>query len=467
MATKKAKSSAKAKSSWSKSKSKPSEKVEADAPLAQTTSGGGPVVLLPAELAPSWGGTNAPKGAKVPAGWTWGKSGGPTTDYDRALEPNALQETARGSLGWLDVAGGKALVLGDEQTTVWLPTDDGGVVVRGPDVSADDADAVRDSVPTKGWKDYVDALTLKDGRVFLFDSAFPGAAKPEAIEADDGVAVGEPGPGTYAVSFAQSGTTDFIRLSRGGAAVAAKPNARAKAKKPAAAKKAANDGPAWKTQRVAQAALPKNPNLDGQSGLSLSRPGPGGVIIGRERGMPAEARYVRIAADGTRTFFSEPGELMYAHFSADGRTILAATLDRRLLDFPADGDTKQATPRLTFDKRVWSIQPLSPTRAIVALDGEVRLVGLDGTWRVLDSVGIAPVQVPIVDVLGGGRWVLVGRDPKVRLFAVVGDTLRLVQSWVQTQGGMVSIAGRPFLYAKGQLDKDEVLNLDEVYETLT
>lgn len=465
MATKKAKSPPNAKSS--SSQSKPAAKAKAPAKaaaLAETTSGGGPVVLLPAEHAASWRGTGAPKGAKVPAGWTWGKSGGPTTDYDRALEPNDFKETARGSLGWLDVAGGQALVLGDEQTTVWLPTDDGGVVVRGPDVSAADAAAVRASVPTSGWKHYLDGLTLKDGRVFLFDSAFPGAAKPELIRADDGVAVGKPGPGTYTVAIAQSGTTDFIRLSRGDKATAktAKPKA-APGKKAAAP---ASDGPAWKTQRVAHAALPKNPNLDGKTGLSLSRQGNGGVLIGRERGLPAKARYVRIASDGTRTFISEPGELMSADFSADGRTILAATLDQKLLDFPADGDTKQATPRLTCEARVWSIQPLSRTRAVVAVDAEVLLVGLDGTWRVLDGVRVAPIQVPIVDVLGGGRWVLVGRDPKILLFAVVGDMLRLVQSWTQTDGGMVARDGRPFLYAKGQLDMDEVLNLDEVYPTI-
>ncbi|MEW6433994.1 MAG: Imm21 family immunity protein [Myxococcota bacterium] len=464
MATKKAKSSPKAKSS---SKSKPAEVAKApakDAALPETTSGGGPVVLVPAEHAASWRGTSAPKGAKVPAGWTWGKSGGPTTDYDRALEPNDLKETARGSLGWLDVAGGQALILGDEQTTVWLPTDDGGVVVRGPDVSAADPVAVRASVPASGWKHYLDGLTLKDGRVFLFDSAFPGAPKPEQIKADDGVAVGKPGPGTYTVSFAQSGTTDFIRLSRGG-----KASAKAAKPKPAPAKKAAapaSDGPAWKTRRVAHAALPKTPNLDGKTGLSLSRQGPGGVILGRERGAPAKARYVRVAADGTRTFISQPGELMYADFSADGRTILAATLDQKLIDFPAGGDTTQATPRLTCKARVWSIQPLSPTRAVVAVDAEVMLIGLDGTWRVLDGVRVAPIQVPMIDVLGGGRWVLVGRDPKIHLFAIVGDMLRLVQTWVQTQGGMVARDGRPFLYAKGQLDMDEVLNLDEVYPTI-
>ncbi|GMU63320.1 MAG: hypothetical protein AMXMBFR34_50830 [Myxococcaceae bacterium] len=94
--------------------------------LPETTSGGGPVVLLPAEVAAAWRGTLAPPGATVPPGWTWGKRGGPRTDYDRALEPNDAKQTARGGYGWLSVGSGRALIFSDELTTVWLPTGDGG-----------------------------------------------------------------------------------------------------------------------------------------------------------------------------------------------------------------------------------------------------------------------------------------------------------------------------------------------------
>jgi hypothetical protein len=179
-----------------------------DADLPRTCSGGGPIILLPAEVAAAWRGTSPPVGATVPPGWTWGKSGGPVCDYDRACDPPERQGTEYGGLAWLDVADGRALVLDGELETYWIANGEGGVVARGGD-AAD----VRGRVPASGWTPF-GSITLRDGRVFLFDSAYAGAADPREVEADDGVAVGTPGPGTYDVAYASVASEDFIRFVR-------------------------------------------------------------------------------------------------------------------------------------------------------------------------------------------------------------------------------------------------------------
>lgn len=429
--------------------------------LPETTSGGGPVVLLPAEVAAAWRGTLAPPGATVPPGWTWGKRGGPKTDYDRALEPNDAKQTARGGYGWLPVGSGRALIFSDELTTVWLPTGDGGVVVRGPDVSGATPAKVRDSVPKDGWTTYLEGVRLEDGRVFLFDSAAAGADEPMDITANDGVAVGKPGPGTYAVSCAHVGNTDFFRFTRGKALTATRPPAAP----PPAAK---TSGPEWKTRPIPFAQLPRGPNLEARYKISFPSVAADGTIVGLERGKPAEARAVRIARDGTSTPISVPGQLAYAAVSGHEPLVLGATPDGKLLEFPLSADASQATVRFDAGGRVWSLHSLSPTRLVIAQGSKVRLLDTaTAPWKSLDDVSVAPVSIPEVDVLAGGKWVLVGRSPRIRLFAVIRDRLRLIQSWNQVEGGMLVADGRPFLSTAGAHDYQEVLNLDEVHASFS
>jgi hypothetical protein len=205
-----------------------------DDELPSTCSGGGPVIAIPAEHAAGWRGTTPPKGAKVPKGWTWGDSGGPETDYDRACD---VSEDAVGMfpIHELAVGTGRALVLDSELTTTWIPAADGGVIARGYEVS-DDADELRAAVPTKGWKPFAAPLALVDGRIFLFDSAYEGARNPDKIDADDGVAVAMLGAGTYDLSYVTKGNCDFVRFARQGAATAAPTASRKSAAKPARAK---------------------------------------------------------------------------------------------------------------------------------------------------------------------------------------------------------------------------------------
>ena len=185
--------------------------------LPSTCSGGGPIIGLPAEVATEWRGTSPPVGAVVPPGWTWGSAGGPVCDYDRACDH--IQDRVRtpyGGFGWVEVGGNIGLVFECELGTAWLATDVGGVVVRrAEDASRDEARALVDAVPKEKWTAWSKRLVLTDGRLFLFDSAFEGAADPGAIASDDGAVVASPGPGTYAIATAtDDDERDYMRLTR-------------------------------------------------------------------------------------------------------------------------------------------------------------------------------------------------------------------------------------------------------------
>jgi hypothetical protein len=186
--------------------------------LQRTCSGGGPVIGVPAELAEKWRGTLPPLGAQVPAGWEWGQPGGPTCDYDRAC--NQMENRVRtpyGGFGSVPIDGGLGLVFECEIVTYWVPTEGGGVVVRGPDNlgSLDDAMDLIAAVPAEDWKPWPTRLKLGDGRIFFFDSAIEGDVDPAKIPTRQRVAIGSPGPGSYSIETAtDEEENDFIRLIR-------------------------------------------------------------------------------------------------------------------------------------------------------------------------------------------------------------------------------------------------------------
>src|SRR5689334_17973405 len=83
-------------------------------------SAGGPLIVVPLELAQSWRGIEA-----VP--------GDPVTDYDRACDVDDY-------LGVLEVGPGRGLVLGDEpMRTAFVPSADGGILVRWGYAPSEDA----------------------------------------------------------------------------------------------------------------------------------------------------------------------------------------------------------------------------------------------------------------------------------------------------------------------------------------
>ena len=201
-----------------KKSAKPKAKAKPKAIALQSTcSGGGPVIGIPAELAVVWRGTLPPVGVAVPAGWTWGTAGGPVCDYDRACDhiENRVA-TPYGGFGSVAVDSGLALIFECELSTTWVPTAEGGIVVRHalPESLAEALELIA-AVPTAVWKPWPGQITLRDGRIFFFDSAMEGASDPSKIAASDGTAVGAPGPGVYAISTAtDTDENDYIKLTR-------------------------------------------------------------------------------------------------------------------------------------------------------------------------------------------------------------------------------------------------------------
>ncbi|MEU9304902.1 hypothetical protein [Streptomyces sp. NPDC048269] len=154
-------------------------------------------------------------GIEVPEGWAWGAADGPECDYDRACDPPVSEATPFGGFGWVDVQGQPGLIL-DGEILTWFEADrQGGILVR---PSTDEADHDPESVPAHGWRSVgVDVLSLADGRLYMFDSAFAGAADPERIRANDGVGVIKLGAGRWRVDFATNADeVDFVRFRPAG-----------------------------------------------------------------------------------------------------------------------------------------------------------------------------------------------------------------------------------------------------------
>lgn len=175
--------------------------------------------MVPAELAASWRGTLPPIGVEVPPGWSWG-SGDIVCDYDRACETGELRDfemTEYGGTGWLDVADGAALILDAELPTAWLPGPAGGHVIRNYQEDQLDEAAARayvEAADAAGWRELSLDWAL-GGKLYMFDSAYAGAAEAGAIKAHDGVAIGELAPGNYRVAVATTPDgVDVVRIAR-------------------------------------------------------------------------------------------------------------------------------------------------------------------------------------------------------------------------------------------------------------
>ena len=175
-----------------------------------TCSGGGPIIVVPAETAAQWRGTSPPVGAIVPEGWKWGKSGGPACDYDRACDQ--FLRTDYGGFGWLEVGGKPALVLDGEIHTEYLGSATGGCIVR--NLMSSEVKEVEEVAGIEWQPGPVAELALEDGRLFMFDSAFEGRSDPLQIAAADGVGVVQLQPGgVYQVHTATVKGVDYLRLT--------------------------------------------------------------------------------------------------------------------------------------------------------------------------------------------------------------------------------------------------------------
>jgi len=164
--------------------------------LQETCTNGGPVLVVPAEAAAAWRGTDH-------------------GDYDRACNPTEHTNLDYGAIGGVTIGDHHAIALDLELLTTFLSTSNGGVILRNYEESPITREIAEQHVKdAKDWAKWGKPLSLTDGRLFLFDSAFPGAADPTQIEADEGVLVADLGAGTYAIDIAVTEGAELIRLTR-------------------------------------------------------------------------------------------------------------------------------------------------------------------------------------------------------------------------------------------------------------
>jgi hypothetical protein len=168
-------------------------------------SAGGPLILVPAEIAPHWRGVEGwspPEDGRDLAGES-------SSDYARACDIDDY-------LGMLEVGPGRALILGDEpMQTAFIPSPEGGIAVRW--MYAEDEDGVWravGAVPESVWEPTPHRIEVAQEGILVFDSAYPGDALPAS--SGDGATVPwiriELSSGTYLVDTADYGPDSSTRL---------------------------------------------------------------------------------------------------------------------------------------------------------------------------------------------------------------------------------------------------------------
>ena len=170
--------------------------------LTWVVSYGGPLLLVPGEHLPSWGGVEPPAdGRRIEAQFRFSGQDDPATDYDRACD-------VTGWLGLLDIGAGHGIVLGGEPLdTAWQASaaagerddDTGGLLIRWV-YANNEADVIEalNHVPKTVWRD--EGLVLSVGRepLYLLDAACPGSE----LEGDDHLKI-HLTPGRYSIATAE------------------------------------------------------------------------------------------------------------------------------------------------------------------------------------------------------------------------------------------------------------------------
>ncbi len=163
---------------------------------------GGPLLLVPGEHLPSWGGVEPPAdGRRIEAQFRFNGPDEPATDYDRACD-------VEGWLGLLNIGDGYGMVLGDEPlSTAWQPAtaagdggdDTGGLLIRWVYANSEaEVIAALAHVPQTAWRDEGLVLSVGHEPLYLLDAACPGSE----LEGVSYMTIQLP-PGRYAIATAE------------------------------------------------------------------------------------------------------------------------------------------------------------------------------------------------------------------------------------------------------------------------
>lgn len=186
-------------------------------PLTCVCSGGGPLILIAAELSPLWRGTSPP--LEAPASALHAAEHSASCDYDRACDDvDDVFEVGDTFAGTLAVGPGRALILDGEASTAACVWGGGLLIVRSPPFESEE-ELLRavGELDDASWTPTAHTLELPSGRVFVFDSAYEGATTSDRIDAQGGVLDIQAPPGRYEVVHASlphplGGALPLIRL---------------------------------------------------------------------------------------------------------------------------------------------------------------------------------------------------------------------------------------------------------------
>lgn len=141
------------------------------APRQWVDSNGGPLIVLPLEIAHYWNGVSPPPGVAIPEGWVWGDPDGPVCDYDRACQVDDY-------VGMVEVGPGVGLVLGDEpMRTAFLPSNDGGILLRWGHAEGED-ELWQAVAGADDWSQTTHRLQVSQGTILIIDAASAGSERP-------------------------------------------------------------------------------------------------------------------------------------------------------------------------------------------------------------------------------------------------------------------------------------------------
>ena len=140
--------------------------------LKWVATGGGPLIVVPVEIAHHWRGDEMiwPPTGNLETIWEAVRK---SSDYDRACG-------VEGYLGVLAVGPGTCLILGDEpMQTAFIPATGGGLLVRWMYAEGEE-EVLRavESAPEAIWQPTPYRLRVGRGGLLLFDSVFPGDGLP-------------------------------------------------------------------------------------------------------------------------------------------------------------------------------------------------------------------------------------------------------------------------------------------------
>ncbi|QEH37882.1 hypothetical protein OJF2_64740 [Aquisphaera giovannonii] len=170
---------------------------------------GGPLIVIPGEIAPRWrGGDDTDYSLKDLDRW-WETLDAGSSDYGRAC---GIREV----VGMLAVGPGRALILRKaSMPTAFVPREDGGILVRG--IYAEEEATLRRALctmPESAWKPTPHRITVSREGLLVFDSAQPGDHLPTSMDEEETIPCLRLGlhAGTYHVDTADHSPVKTNRL---------------------------------------------------------------------------------------------------------------------------------------------------------------------------------------------------------------------------------------------------------------